>query len=98
MLATKMYFDLKGIVSLAFHSKGDVGSRLPSPMLVDRPRQSRGVSPMLRCYSGCATFEAWAKARSCAMSKDPLAVSACVFDAYGTIFDFASAAARCSDV
>ncbi len=32
------------------------------------------------------------------MSKDPIAVSACVFDAYGTIFDFASAAARCSDV
>jgi 2-haloacid dehalogenase len=31
------------------------------------------------------------------MSK-PIAVSACVFDAYGTIFDFASAAARCSDV
>jgi 2-haloacid dehalogenase len=32
------------------------------------------------------------------MSKDPIAVRACVFDAYGTIFDFASAAARCSDV
>lgn len=32
------------------------------------------------------------------MSKDPIAVSACVFDAYGTIFDFASAAARCTDV
>ena len=32
------------------------------------------------------------------MSKDPIAVSACVFDAYGTIFDFASAAARCSDL
>jgi len=32
------------------------------------------------------------------MSKDPIAVSACVFDAYGTIFDFASAASRCSDV
>jgi 2-haloacid dehalogenase len=26
------------------------------------------------------------------------AVSACVFDAYGTLFDFASAAARCADV
>ena len=25
-------------------------------------------------------------------------VQACVFDAYGTLFDFASAAARCSDV
>src|SRR5215467_3285749 len=25
-------------------------------------------------------------------------IRACVFDAYGTIFDFASAAARCSDV
>jgi 2-haloacid dehalogenase len=32
-----------------------------------------------------------------AMSKDALPVRACVFDAYGTIFDFASAAARCSD-
>ena len=32
------------------------------------------------------------------MSKDPIAASAFVFDAYGTIFDFASAAARCSDV
>jgi 2-haloacid dehalogenase len=25
-------------------------------------------------------------------------VSACVFDAYGTLFDFASAAARCADI
>ena len=25
-------------------------------------------------------------------------VRACVFDAYGTLFDFASAAARCKDV
>jgi len=25
-------------------------------------------------------------------------VRACVFDAYGTLFDFASAAARCEDV
>src|SRR6516225_2306383 len=25
-------------------------------------------------------------------------VSACVFDAYGTLFDFASAAARCEDI
>ncbi len=32
------------------------------------------------------------------MIQDPLAVRACVFDAYGTLFDFASAAARCSDV
>jgi 2-haloacid dehalogenase len=32
------------------------------------------------------------------MSQDPIAVRACVFDAYGTIFDFASAAARCADV
>jgi 2-haloacid dehalogenase len=29
---------------------------------------------------------------------DKLAVRACVFDAFGTLFDFASAAARCSDV
>lgn len=29
---------------------------------------------------------------------DKLVVKACVFDAYGTLFDFASAAARCSDV
>src|SRR6267142_2178687 len=28
----------------------------------------------------------------------PLAVQACVFDAYGTLFDFASAAARCRSV
>ena len=26
------------------------------------------------------------------------AIRACVFDAYGTIFDFASAAARCKDI
>jgi len=32
------------------------------------------------------------------VSQDRLAVRACVFDAYGTLFDFASAAARCSDV
>src|SRR5262245_65289074 len=32
------------------------------------------------------------------MPKAPIAVSACVFDAYGTVFDFASAAAGCSDV
>ena len=32
------------------------------------------------------------------MSQDRLAVRACVFDAYGTLFDFASAAQRCSDV
>lgn len=32
------------------------------------------------------------------MPQHPIAVSACVFDAYGTIFDFASAAARCADV
>jgi 2-haloacid dehalogenase len=30
--------------------------------------------------------------------QDAIAVRACVFDAYGTLFDFASAAARCSDV
>lgn len=29
---------------------------------------------------------------------DKLAVRACVFDAFGTLFDFASAAARCNDV
>jgi len=32
------------------------------------------------------------------MSNDRLAVRACVFDAYGTLFDFASAAGRCRDV
>lgn len=32
------------------------------------------------------------------MVSDRLAVRACVFDAYGTLFDFASAAARCPDV
>ena len=32
------------------------------------------------------------------MAQDLLAVRACVFDAYGTVFDFASAAARCADV
>jgi len=32
------------------------------------------------------------------MKQDAIAVRACVFDAYGTIFDFASAAARCADV
>ncbi len=32
------------------------------------------------------------------MAQDPMPVRACVFDAYGTIFDFASAAARCADV
>ena len=32
------------------------------------------------------------------MTQDPIAVRACVFDAYGTLFDFASAAARCADV
>ena len=32
------------------------------------------------------------------MAQDLLAVRACVFDAYGTVFDFASAAARCVDV
>ena len=32
------------------------------------------------------------------MSSEPLQVRACVFDAYGTLFDFASAAAGCQDV
>ena len=32
------------------------------------------------------------------MPQDKLAVRACVFDAYGTLFDFASAAARCDDM
>jgi 2-haloacid dehalogenase len=32
------------------------------------------------------------------MAQDLLVVKACVFDAYGTVFDFASAAARCVDV
>jgi 2-haloacid dehalogenase len=32
------------------------------------------------------------------MAQNLLAVRACVFDAYGTVFDFASAAARCVDV
>jgi 2-haloacid dehalogenase len=32
------------------------------------------------------------------MAQDLLAVRACVFDAYGTVFDFASAAAGCVDV
>jgi len=32
------------------------------------------------------------------MSAQPLAVRACVFDAYGTLFDFASATANCRDV
>jgi 2-haloacid dehalogenase len=32
------------------------------------------------------------------MTHDAITVQACVFDAYGTLFDFASAAARCADV
>ena len=32
------------------------------------------------------------------MSAGPIAVRACVFDAYGTLFDFAAAAAGCADV
>ncbi len=32
------------------------------------------------------------------MIQQPLSVRACVFDAYGTLFDFASAAASCGDV
>jgi 2-haloacid dehalogenase len=32
------------------------------------------------------------------MTETAITVRACVFDAYGTLFDFASAAARCSDV
>lgn len=32
------------------------------------------------------------------MSQEKIAVEACVFDAYGTLFDFGSAAARCADV
>jgi len=32
------------------------------------------------------------------VTQDPIAVRACVFDAYGTLFDFASAAAGCADV
>ena len=31
------------------------------------------------------------------MTDDAIAVRACVFDAYGTLFDFASAAAQCAD-
>jgi 2-haloacid dehalogenase len=32
------------------------------------------------------------------VAQDPIPVRACVFDAYGTLFDFASAAAACTDV
>jgi len=32
------------------------------------------------------------------MTHDAITVRACVFDAYGTLFDFSSAAARCTDV
>jgi 2-haloacid dehalogenase len=32
------------------------------------------------------------------VTQDAIAVHACVFDAYGTLFDFASAAAACADV
>jgi 2-haloacid dehalogenase len=32
------------------------------------------------------------------MTETPITVRACVFDAYGTLFDFASAAAGCADV
>ncbi|MBX9587683.1 MAG: haloacid dehalogenase type II [Hyphomonadaceae bacterium] len=32
------------------------------------------------------------------MTEASITVRACVFDAYGTLFDFASAAARCTDV
>jgi 2-haloacid dehalogenase len=32
------------------------------------------------------------------VTQDAIAVRACVFDAYGTLFDFASAAAACADV
>jgi 2-haloacid dehalogenase len=32
------------------------------------------------------------------VTQDTIAVHACVFDAYGTLFDFASAAAACADV
>ena len=32
------------------------------------------------------------------MAQDPIPVRACVFDDYGTLFDFASAAAACADV
>jgi 2-haloacid dehalogenase len=32
------------------------------------------------------------------MAENPIAVRACVFDAYGTLFDFGSAAVACSDV
>jgi 2-haloacid dehalogenase len=32
------------------------------------------------------------------MTTGPEGVQDCVFDAYGTLFDFASAAARCKDV
>ena len=33
-----------------------------------------------------------------ATSTDGRRIRACVFDAYGTLFDFASAAARCAEV
>jgi len=36
--------------------------------------------------------------RLCMADKSPLDVRACVFDAYGTLLDFGSAAERCSDV
>ena len=32
------------------------------------------------------------------LTQETIAVRACVFDAYGTLFDFASAAAGCADV
>ena len=70
-------------------------SRSPAPV------ESRGAGPS----------RLWPRPAACAyvqgeisppgvppVTQDTIAVRACVFDAYGTLFDFASAAARCSDV
>src|SRR5947207_8185073 len=61
-------------------------------MLVDCRRQSSGPAllPVLT----------WARATlrgAPPVTQDRIAVRACVFDAYGTLFDFASAAAGCAD-
>src|SRR6185436_9756149 len=70
-------------------------SRSPAPV------ESRGAGPSRRwpCLAACAYVRVEISPPGVPpVTQDPIAVRACVFDAYGTLFDFASAAAGCADV
>ena len=105
MLATNRYLDLMGILNLERCLPAVAGPICRRHMLVDRPRQSsrvccrRTTARRWPCCAPCALRSAPSiAARSPARDARYDRRARLRFDAYGTLFDFASAAAGCADV